>query len=105
MNPVTELLPLTHGDAELLRLALSKLRPTLGRRHEALNALLKRLDRGLVGGVELDTLQRLLENEYTIRDLVIRQHSPEPDPDPDAPALEALESLLAKLGGQGSFNS
>ena len=95
MNGTTELLPMARGDVDILRVALSKL--AAGRRHEVVEALLKRLENGTIGGDELAVLRKLVDKERTVRSLIIRQHEPGPDPDPAAPALQTLEALEAKL--------
>ncbi len=95
MNGTTELLPMARGDVDILRAALSKM--TAGRRHEVVEALLKRLENGTIGGDELAVLRKLVDKERTVRSLIIRQHEPGPDPDPAAPALQTLEALKAKL--------
>jgi hypothetical protein len=86
---------MVRGDVDILRVALSKL--TAGRRHEVVEALLKRLENGTIGGDELAVLRKLVDKERTVRSLIIRQHEPGPDPDPAAPALPTLEALKAKL--------
>jgi hypothetical protein len=86
---------MTRGDVDILRVALSKL--TAGRRHEVVEALLKRLENGTIGGDELAVLRKLVDKERTVRSLIIRQHEPGPDPDPAAPPLQTLEALKAKL--------
>jgi hypothetical protein len=59
VNGTTKLLPMTRGDVDILRVALSKL--TAGRRHEVVEALLKRLENGTIGGDELAVLRKLVE--------------------------------------------
>jgi hypothetical protein len=96
MNDITELVPLACGDVDIPRDALSKVRAPSGRRKEALQALMKRLGAGSSAGGEFDVLRQLVEKEYTVRSLIIRQHAPGPDPYAAAPALEVLETLKAK---------
>ena len=97
MNSTTELLPLARGDVDILRTALSKIAALIGRRNEAVETLLKRLEDGMIGSDELALLRRLVEKERTVRFLIISQHAPGPDPDPGAPPLDTLEALKAKL--------
>jgi len=92
VNDITELLPLACGDVDILRDALSKVRAPSGRREEATQALMKRLGAGSIAGGELDVLRQLVEKEYTVRSLIIRQHAPGPDPYAGALALEVLET-------------
>jgi hypothetical protein len=59
---------MTRGDVDILRVALSKL--TAGRRHEVVEALLKRLENGTIGGDELAVLRKLVDKERTVRSLI-----------------------------------
>ena len=104
MSDTTELLPLARGDVDILRTALSRMAVVMGRRHEAVEALLKRLHDGTIGSDEFAVLCQLVEKERTVRSLVIRQHAPGPDPDPGAPALDTLDALKAKLDGATPSN-
>jgi len=97
VNGTTELLPLARGDVDILRTALSRIAALTGRRHEAVETLLKRLEDGRIDSAELAVLRQLVEKECTVRFLIISQHAPEPDPDPGAPPLDTLEALKAKL--------
>ena len=100
----TELLPLARGDADILRTAVSKIAPAMDWRHENVEALLKRLEDGMIGIDGLAVLRQLVEKERTVRSLILRQHAPGPDPDPGAPALDTLEALRAKLDRSAPSN-